>query len=89
MIALLGIAVLLKHFAGNPAAVSILGPIHGMAFLSYLWLILKTVSSEEWSKSEIARLLIAAVIPFGAFFNAGFLARKDEVWRESRAIDNT
>jgi uncharacterized protein DUF3817 len=35
LVALLLVAVPLKHIAGYPAATSIVGPIHGMAFLLY------------------------------------------------------
>ena len=77
LLALVCIAVPLKHLAGFSGAVSLMGPVHGMAFLMYLWVVVNTVSGEDWSKREIARMLLAAVIPGGAFLNAGFMARKD------------
>lgn len=78
LVALLFIAVPLKHMADMPEAVSILGPIHGIAFLLYVWMVLQTVSTATWRRGEIARMLIVAFIPFGAFFNAPFMRRKEE-----------
>ncbi|WP_262927308.1 DUF3817 domain-containing protein [Phytohalomonas tamaricis] len=78
LVVLLFIAVPLKHMMDLPAAVSIMGPIHGVAFLLYLWMVFKTVSTETWHKGEIARMVIVAFIPFGAFLNAPFMRRKEK-----------
>lgn len=77
LVALLFVAVPLKHIAGHPAATSIIGPIHGMAFLLYVWMLIQTVSGADWSRAEIARAVIVAFIPFGAFANERFLRRKE------------
>jgi integral membrane protein len=77
LVALLFVAVPLKHIAGHPAATSIVGPIHGMAFLLYIWMLIQTVSGADWSRAEIARAVIVAFIPFGAFANERFLKRKE------------
>jgi integral membrane protein len=70
------IAVPLKHLAGIPVATTVMGPIHGMAFLLYLWMLIQTVSGGGWSRSETARMIAAAFIPFGAFANERALARR-------------
>ena len=78
LLALLGIAVPMKHVAGMPQAVSILGPIHGMAFLAYLWAVLSTTSSTPgWSRKDVARLALSAFVPFGAFLNLPYLRDKE------------
>ena len=77
LLALLLVAVPLKHIAGYPAATSIVGPIHGMAFLLYVWMLIQTASGADWSRAEIARAVIMAFIPFGAFANERFLKRKE------------
>ena len=77
LVALLLVAVPLKHIAGYPAATSIIGPIHGMAFLLYVWMLIQTASGADWSRAEIARAVIMALIPFGAFANERFLKRKE------------
>lgn len=74
---LVGVAVPLKHLAGYPGVVSLLGPVHGMVFIFYLWMVVNTVSGDDWSRGEIARVLLAALVPGGAFFNADFMRRKE------------
>lgn len=76
LLALVLVAVPLKHLAGMPQATRIMGPIHGMAFLLYVWMLIRTVCAEGWPRSETMRLVIAAFIPFGAFINERRLARR-------------
>jgi integral membrane protein len=73
---LLIVAVPVKHLAGFPAIVSVVGPIHGIAFLFYLWVVATAASGGEWKGGEIVRLLLAAVVPFGPFLNAKLMERK-------------
>lgn len=70
------VAVPMKHFAGLPIATRVMGPIHGMAFLLYVWMLIQTVSGGSWSRSETMRMVLAAFIPFGAFVNERTLARR-------------
>ena len=76
LLLLLLVAVPLKHLAGVSAATHIMGSIHGLAFLAYLWMLIQTVSGGGWSRSETTRLVVAALIPFGAFVNERALARR-------------
>jgi len=76
LLLLLLVAVPLKHLAGASVATHIMGPIHGLAFLAYLWMLIQTVSGGGWSRSETTRLVVAALIPFGAFVNERALARR-------------
>ncbi|ACB95513.1 DUF3817 domain-containing protein [Beijerinckia indica] len=76
LVLLVFIAVPLKHLGGCPIATSIMGPIHGLAFLFYVWMMFRLTASADWSKGEMARLLIAALIPFGAFANERILRKK-------------
>lgn len=76
LVLLVLVAVPLKHLAGFPVATALMGPIHGMAFLLYVWMLIQTVSGGGWSRSETARMVIAAFIPFGAFVNERALARR-------------
>ncbi|MEM7020068.1 MAG: DUF3817 domain-containing protein [Pseudomonadota bacterium] len=86
LVVLVCIAVPLKHLLGMPQMVSVIGPIHGMAFLLYLWMVINVVSGEAWSKIEITRVLFAAVVPFGAFLNASFMRHKeDEIVQQAEA----
>jgi integral membrane protein len=70
------IAVPLKHVAGLPVATRIMGPVHGLAFLAYGWMLVRAVAGGGWSRADIMRLALAALIPFGAFINERALARR-------------
>lgn len=76
LLILVFVAVPLKHVAGLPRATAIVGPIHGLAFLTYFWMMIQTVSGGGWSRSETLRMAVAALIPFGAFVNERALARR-------------
>ena len=76
LILLVGIAVPLKHLAGQPLGVRIMGPVHGLMFLAYLWTVVQTVSGGGWSGRDIARLVIGALVPFGGFLNISLIRRK-------------
>jgi integral membrane protein len=76
LLLLLLVAVPLKHLAGIFVATRIMGPVHGLAFLAYTWMLIQTVSGGGWSRSQTLRLVIAALIPCGAFINERALARR-------------
>jgi len=66
----------LKHLASIPIATSIMGPIHGFAFMLYIWMLIQTASGGGWTRTEVVRMFCAAFIPFGAFVNERALARR-------------
>lgn len=67
LILLVLIAVPLKHLAGIPQMVSIVGPIHGFAFLAYFGVLTLAQSDKLISVKEWVIGFIAAFIPFGSF----------------------
>lgn len=74
---LLGVAVPLKYVAGQPLVVSVMGPLHGMAFLYYLWTISATAAvADDWRRAELALLVVGAMFPFGAWFSIRLIRRK-------------
>lgn len=73
---LVSMAVPLKHFAGWPLGVQLMGPVHGLAFLLYVWCMAQAVSSGVWTGREIARLVIVAFIPFAGFTTARLIRCK-------------
>lgn len=79
LLALLGIAVPLKHIAGLPQAVSLAGPVHGFAFLAYLWVVMNVGSGANWKAGQFARLLAAAVVPFGFLSTLRFIRQQQNV----------
>lgn len=76
LVLLLFVAVPLKHLAGLPLAVTVVGPIHGLAFLAYAWTAIETVAGGEWRRSDAARLFVVAFLPFGGFANLAWLRRR-------------
>ena len=82
---LVAIGVPLKHFAGRSEVVTIIGPIHGIAFVIYaLWLVECSVAG-RWKASEIVKLSVAAFIPIGFLSSRDLLARKDVEERAAAA----
>ena len=75
LLLLLLVAVPLKRMADLPVAVSIMGPLHGAAFLVYGTLVLQALFTRLIGTAEAARLMVAAFIPFGAWMVAGMLRR--------------
>lgn len=76
LVILIGIAVPLKHLAGHPEAVSIMGPVHGIAFCFYFWTLVQTVAGGEWRASEWLRLAITAFVPLAGYTNLALIRRK-------------
>lgn len=76
LLLLVGVAVPLKRLAGWPQGVSLLGPVHGIAFLFYIGLVLWTTRSPYWTFSERLQLLMASLVPFGAWMLGGLFKRK-------------
>lgn len=61
------LAVPLKHWGGYSALSAWLGPIHGGAFLFYLWRLATVAAEEGWPASRALRWAAAAVVPLGTF----------------------
>jgi len=76
LLVLLLIAVPLKHFSGWPFGVQVMGPIHGIAFCVYLWLVLQTASSFPSRAQDIFRMIVLAVVPFGGFVNSSSISKR-------------
>jgi integral membrane protein len=55
LVLLVLVSVPLKHLAGFPIATAVMGPIHGMAFVLYTWMLLQTVSGGGWLRRLLQR----------------------------------
>lgn len=86
LLLLLGFAVPLKHLGGWDAGVRVMGPVHGLAFLAFAWMAMQTVAGGGWGLAAAARLFLAALLPFGGFFNLSLLRRKAS---ELRGMERT
>mgnify|MGYP001767319848 CR=1 FL=1 len=77
LLVLLFIAAPLRHVGGLRAATAIVGPVHGLAFLFYVWAVIEASVAGGWPKREVALLLVRAFVPFGAFLNERSLRRRE------------
>ena len=75
---LLFIAMPLKYFADLPMAVTVVGGLHGILFVSFI--ILAYLVKEETNKSVgwLLKSFIASIIPFGTFWMDNKEWKKDE-----------
>ena len=76
LLALLFVAVPLKHAAGYDLAPRIVGPIHGLTFLMFSWFTVRSWSEGLIGWKAAIRLFVGAMIPFGGFINERWLRRQ-------------
>ncbi|WP_330214461.1 DUF3817 domain-containing protein [Pseudomonas sp. AM8] len=70
LILLTCVAVLIKYVLGYPGIVTWMGPIHGVSFLIYIWLVLSVAAEDKWKAIIVLRALVAAFIPLGGIWMA-------------------
>ena len=70
------VAVPLKHFGEWDLGVRIIGPLHGFAFVAFLWNVWQTGTFVRWRGIELTRLVVSAFIPLGGFLNWRWLVRR-------------
>jgi integral membrane protein len=61
------VATALKYGADGPDLAPILGPIHGILFLAYVFMALSLREEAGWDGPTTAGVLVGAVVPFGGF----------------------
>ncbi len=77
LILLLAVAMPLKYYAGIPEAVKIIGPVHGILFLTFLVLLFSHTAKGELNLTKTLAGFFASFIPFGTFiFKAKVLKAK-------------
>jgi integral membrane protein len=64
---LLLLATYVKHVNDQPLGVEILGPIHGVLFIGYVFSALLLREAQEWSWRTTLLILLGAVLPFGGY----------------------
>lgn len=75
LLLLLFVAMPLKYYAQIPEAVKIIGPIHGILFLTFLVLLFSHAAKRELGLLKTIAGFFASFIPFGTFiFKAKALA---------------
>jgi integral membrane protein len=64
---LLGASVA-KHVFDVPGGVTLMGPIHGVVFLAFLWLALLVREELGWELVTTLTVIVAAVVPLGGLW---------------------
>ena len=62
------IAMPMKYLMDIPIAVKIVGMIHGVLFIIFLYLGVKAWITAKWSLYQTIIFFIASLLPFGTFF---------------------
>lgn len=75
LIALIGIAMPLKYFAGMPQAVRLVGMAHGLLFLGTTAMLLYVLSRSHISVLKGAGVFAALLIPFAGLWSHRMLMR--------------
>jgi integral membrane protein len=65
---LLGVAMPLKYYWGEPQAVRVTGMAHGVLFLAYIAATVQAWLEHDWSWKRAALVMLASLVPFGTFY---------------------
>lgn len=68
LLVLIGVAVPLKYFHGDPTLVRAIGPVHGLLFLLFVLNTLQVSVQYHWRFATTCKVLLACVVPFGTFY---------------------
>lgn len=67
LLLLLFVAMPLKYYAEIPLAVKIVGPLHGVLFLTFIVLLFSHASKRDLNLAKTLTGFLASFIPFGTF----------------------
>jgi integral membrane protein len=65
LIILFFVAMPIKYILHYPIAVTIMGSIHGILWLTFLYILYNASKKNNFSKDLIIKLVILSVVPFG------------------------
>jgi integral membrane protein len=75
---LLCIAMPLKYIYGIPMAVKIVGWLHGVLFVAYIYILVQVMMDRKWSLFRAGLAFISSLIPFGTFIFDSQLKKEQE-----------
>jgi integral membrane protein len=64
---LLFFAMPLKYWAGLPLAVRIVGGVHGLLFVAFVWTLFEVAIERGWPARRWGAALLSSLLPFGTF----------------------
>jgi integral membrane protein len=67
-VVLLFIAMPLKYVAHDPSWVAFVGRVHGVLFVALVFALARCASARDWGGKRSAVVMLAALVPFGAFW---------------------
>lgn len=79
---LLGIAMPIKYLLKEPMAVTVVGWLHGVLFVAFLFLAWEYKTDRNKSMKWFATAFLASIVPTGTFFF-------DKKLREEEAVNST
>ncbi len=77
-IILVFVAMPLKYIWDTPEAVSVVGMIHGILFIIYIWILIRVWIDLDWKFSRAALGVFVSLVPFGTMFFDPSLKREAE-----------
>jgi integral membrane protein len=66
-VVLLFIAMPLKYWAGLPLAVRVVGSLHGLLFVAFLWTLFRVAVERSWPMKRWLTAFVSSLVPFGTF----------------------
>ena len=76
-IILLFIAMPLKYSFGFPIATKIMGMIHGLLFMMFVYQLIESMRAVPFSKKESLYYFILSLVPFGSFYTEKLCKEKE------------
>ncbi|MEM7504553.1 MAG: DUF3817 domain-containing protein [Pseudomonadota bacterium] len=76
LLALFCVAMPIKYIIGDPRLVSVLGPVHGLTFMVFLWFVVRSWAEGSINGWGALRLFVGAMIPMGGFVNERWLRNR-------------
>jgi integral membrane protein len=72
---LLGVAMPLKYFFDLPQAVRMVGSLHGILFVAFIFMIAWLVVQKKMSILSAVKAFVLSLVPFGTFYLNRLVAR--------------
>jgi integral membrane protein len=66
----------MKYSFGYPMATKIIGMVHGVLFLAFIYQLIEAKNESNFSLKETAIYFVLSLIPFGSFYTDKLLAKK-------------
>jgi len=76
-IILLFIAMPLKYSFGFPIATKVMGMIHGLLFMMFVYQLIESMKEVPFNKKEALYYFILSLIPFGSFYTDKLCKEKE------------